>query len=393
MLTRRMPLILAAIAMLAWVTAANAGVMIKTNDGIGADAEVRESEQSTDLGGNVLIGYRNRGNNVEAATRVKTANRSSVSYFKFDISGLPAIGDAFWTTNKQATFQANVRDTNLQQSRLKALRPGATSDSTNPNDWDDTISATQTFAMYGLDPNGTYANDPGGTGMKTDRSGNTYAVAEDKYEWDEGDGTDGSGITFYDAPGITPHCMVSGSCDTSEYGGLATDTLQSKGRIDDFNANVLFLGNWTWPNAFPQNHLAVGLPINFSSPALMDLVKSAKAAGRDSVTLVFATAMDPSKDGIDISVDPEGVTTNFYNFNYIINTKESDPLKADTAWDPDVTDNGESPDPTPSGPGPWSGMSNADGRFSPKLYISVPEPSTLLLVALGLAALAMTRRK
>jgi hypothetical protein len=407
MFTRRMPLILAAVALLAWATVASANVVIKTNAG-GADCEMREENQSTDLFGAVVPGY-NRGAATEAATRENYLNpyptpgslNSSVSYFKFDISGLPEIGDAFWTSNQQAVFRAHVANTNLvRNSRLEALRPGATSASTNSKDWSygtsnlgAADSAVQMqFAVYGLDPNGVYANDPGGTGLRTDRSGNVYASTQDKYEWTEGVGTgaatDVSGITFYDAPGITPHCMLSGSCDTAEYGGVATDVAQSKGHIDDLNSNAQLLGTWTWPMVNPMNHLPIGMAMDFSSPALMSLVQAAKLAGRESVTLIVAANMDEYMDGAPATASPWRLPSSFFGFNYIINPKEKLTLPADTAYDPDVFNS-----PPDSQTSQYSAASNATGRFSPALILRVPEPSSLLLIGLGLAALAFARRK
>lgn len=412
MLIRRMPLILAVVAMFAIVATANATVVIKTN----ADCELRESSQSTVFDDILLTDVvvpdaGNRGNSTELATRVKAGARSSVSYIKFPISDLPDVGDAFWTTNKKAKLQIRLRHENLPESRLRALRPGATSASTSADDWNYDPSATSDqaaqmqFAVYGLDPNGTYST------TKTDRSGNAYAAPQSVYEWSEGDGSEGSGITFYDAPGITPHCMVSGTCDTAEYGGAATDTLQSKGYIDDFNSNVIPLGTWNWPDVQPQNHLPVGLPVDFSSAALLDLIQAAKAAGRDSVTLIVAHNLDPLKDGsysnltvnpddlteIDpitglpvptgMTLDPEALPTSFFNFNYIMNPKEQDPMRTDTGYDSDVTDE------IPAEGSPWSGLPNVDGQYASKLFISVPEPSSLLLVGLAMAGLAMACRR
>lgn len=398
MLMRRMPLILAVVAVLAYVATAHAAVVIKTSDGSGADCELRESSQSTTYdpiadADVVIPDAGNRGANTELATREKNGARSSVGYMKFDITGLPATNDAFWSGIGNATLQVNVRNDNLPESRLRALRPGATSASTNPNDWNYTAGAASDqaaqmqFAVYALDPYGTYANDSAASATRTDRSGNDYTATQSKYEWNEGDNSDGSGIAFYDAPGVTPHCMVSGACDTLEYGGTVDDTLQSKGHIDDFNSNVQLVGTYNWPEVYPQNHLAVGSPINFTSAAVLDAVKAAKDAGRDSVTLIIAANMDEYLDNIDIGTDPGGLPTSFFNFNYLMVPKEESPLsKVDSGYDSDIND--------PNNPlGTPYGRYNADGRYAPKLILTIPEPGTLVLIGLGLAGLAMIRRR
>jgi hypothetical protein len=396
MFTRRMPLTLVVVTMFALVATANATVIIKTNDGNGADCELREEQQSTSYdpvydADVVVPNAYNRGASNELATRLGPT-QSSVSYIKFDITGLPAIGDAFWTAHNKATLRTTVNNSNLvRNNRLEALRPGATSTSTNPDDWNDANSARMEFAVYGLDPNGTYANDPGGSGTKTDRSGNTYTTTQSAYEWAEGTGTgqvaNGDGITFYDAPGITPHCMVLGSCETSEYGGDAANSLQSRGYIDDFDANVIPLGTWNWPQVHPQNHLRVGSPMEFSSPALWQLVQDAKAVGRESVTLIVAHNLDRTLSGVNISVNPDGLPSSFFGFNYLMNPKNKAWLNDDPTWDDDINN------PINPGPTPLEYGDNSDGKYSPWLIISVPEPSGFVLLGLGLAGLAMVGRR
>jgi hypothetical protein len=82
------------------------------------------------------------------------------------------------------------------------------------------------------------------------------------------------------------------------------------------------------------------------------------------------------------------------NFNYLVNPKDQVTLNSDPTWDPNWGDNTPAPGPTPPGPGPFSGASNADGRFSPQLVFYIPEPGSALLMVLGtFAALAAVRRR
>lgn len=110
-------------------------------------------------------------------------------------------------------------------------------------------------------------------------------------------------------------------------------------------------------------HLPVGGPFNFvcqPGSALHDAVAAALETDHKTVTLVMAIAHDQS-------------TTNsqWKGFNYLFNPKEMLTLNIDTA-------------------SPWSGMSNANGEFSPAL-IFVPEPTTMVILLAG--GLLLRRRQ
>ena len=130
----------AALSLLAVVicaTSANAA-WIPTNHGVGADAEVRESNPT-----------QNRGSSTEIASRVKNAeiagsagdggDRNSVIYTKFDVTNLyvPAGGTA---------FRMSYRNNNLNGSRIQDT------ETPNPN-------IRTGLAVYGLATTQTWAED------------------------------------------------------------------------------------------------------------------------------------------------------------------------------------------------------------------------------------------
>lgn len=382
---------------------ANAEIIIPTNQN-GADAEMREFQFATDLGGNVT-GTAN-GASTELATRAinrtaaATNDRSSSMYMKFDISSLPAANDAFWA-DKEVILRGYIRNSNLSQSRLKATRPGG-----NASDQNDLV--TLKFKVGALEPANVYADDPGGTTDATDRSGNPYTNAENKYNWDESD------VTFYAAPGITPHCMLAGSCETATYGGGVNDVHQSLGLYDDFNSDVRLLGEYAWPHVDPQNHLAVGSNVDFVDVDLKQLVFDAKNAGRSHVTLIQWIGVDTLEPASGGTLTPNG----FLNFNYLWVPKEATNLigmpgsSNDNGYDPDTSVANFDAVTNPGGPylgSPYSctfdavnrpqctgtvAGDNTTGRFSPQLIVRVPEPSSIALLGLAsTVALALGRRR
>lgn len=383
---------------------AHAEIIIPTNLG-GADAEVREFEMNATELDTTAVPTAQRGAANELATRaiddgVETNNsdRSSVMYMKFNIAGLPnhAANPAFWA-DKQITFRTTVRNNSLNDSRI-AL----------PNVQSPTIRAN--FNILGLEPGHVYADDPGGSTTRTDRSGNSHSSLQYKYEWSEGIGTGAnnldSGITFLSAPGITPFCTEYGACGEAYGDANPNNIYKTLGQYDDFNSDARMLGNIVLP--IPKNYFGgtanrypVGFPIEFTDPSgnLKQLVFDAQDAGRSSVTLMMHLAIDPRSTA---GGNPTPAST-MLNFNYLFNPKEMTTLSDDNNWDPD----GSGP-LTPTG-SPYScngttatGMANCPGHtlgnnstgaFSPSLIVRVPEPTSMALLALGAVACGLVRRR
>src|SRR3972149_7077648 len=271
---------------------ASAAVIIPTNLGNGADAEVRESEGNIGLLDGVAAGG-NRGGGTELATRKRdsvgvdtsttpntinnyfpTNDRSSVMYLKFDISSLPASADPFWA-DKQVNLQLHVRQNgNIAGQRLWNVIPGG--DSMNIAHY-----RLMQCGVRGLEPTGVYADDNPGAANRTDRVGDPWSATRYRYNWTEGTGnssTDTSGITFYNAPGITPHCVLQGMCTDANIPNSDADSVfQTLGKTDDFDGNTRLIDDtWHWPNeqtaagyttttSLPAN-LTGGTPIDYLDP-------------------------------------------------------------------------------------------------------------------------------
>jgi hypothetical protein len=132
---------------------------------------------------------------------------------------------------------------------------------------------------------------------------------------------------------------------------------------------------------------------------LHDLIEDAKAAGQTHVTIAVAFALNAFQNATGETTQ---ITPNdFLNFNYLVNPKEQDAnttlagrqLALDPTWDSNWSDNTPPPGPTPTGPGPYSGANNDDGRFSPQLVFFVPEPGSFALVVIGTMVAAATGRR
>jgi hypothetical protein len=397
---------------------ANATIIIPTNLN-GADTEVRESSIIDDFG--TTTNSNQFGGHTELATRgidtTTTANndRSSIMFMKFDVSGLPnhTTNAAFWA-DKNLYFKGYVRNTNLTDSRLKfPTAPAGVSPTHIVN-----------FDIRGLEPGHVYADDDPNAANRVDRSGNAYSAPGYKYNWAEGIGTGAnnlaSGISFIDAPGITPHCMAAGSCAAAYGDGDVNNIHKTLGKYDDFNSDARYLGNWQWPlpNGLSpgSNRYPVGLPLEYTDTNgnLKQLVFDAQDAGRSFVTLMLNlavdTLLDPTSSSSGDGPGPGTFPNNtFLNHNYLFNPKEKLVLENDSNWDPD----GSGPigtigspysclhancngDGTPTGDTVLRALGQnpaATGPFSPQLIVRVPEPASAMLLALGSLALAAARRR
>jgi hypothetical protein len=172
----------------------------------------------------------------------------------------------------------------------------------------------------------------------------------------------------------------------------------------------------TTPNGGAR--LPVGQSIIYNGgEELRDLIQRAKDAGRSTVTLVVAFGNDTFQNatGETSQVTPN----NLLNFNYLVNPKEQDSrnsvltpttpdpglqLADDPGWDPDGSGpltptgspfscDGQAPNPN-SANCPGSSIGNNDnGRFSPTLLLHIPEPGSVMLLAIGLFSSAATIRR
>jgi hypothetical protein len=410
----------------------NAAVIVTTNMN-GADAEVREEEITPTVVpglGPVPFGV-NRGTNTELASRMKdatnnTGDRTSAMYLKFDISDANGITNALLAMQNRVSLRLTTRNSaQLRWNRIHGRDPyygTLPADDTNPD-----------FVAFASDP----ANY---TRVKFDVYGLTN-FAHPNYNWSESGiaptwnpvtsplyGPEGS-ITWYNAPGITPDSRINPAQDPGKW---------------NWNSDMLKLGQATLENPglptsvpppFPSvagagsAALCVGcVAIDFkdSQGLLHDLIAAARLAGQTHITLAVAFALDGHQNATGETIQ---VTPNDYlNFNYLVNPKEMDAstgspngqpglqLNDDPSWLPDWTDIDGTPGPDnnpagpnlPAGPGPNTqilphpvtmvptryGAQNDNGRFSPQLVFFIPEPSSLVLLALGsLTALATTRRR
>jgi len=425
-------------AALALGARANAAVIVTTNMN-GADAEVREEELGTpqvvDHDNDPLtapipvpIGV-NRGAATELATRLKdstggSGDRSSVVYLKFDISDANGVTNSVLSQADRTPLRLTTRNSaNLKWNRIYHRKP-----------YYGSLPADDTNSEYVA-----FASDPDNYERVQFNVLGLQNFAHPNYNWSESGVANGwnpatsptygptGSLTWYNAPGITPDSRTS-------------LTAQDAGKWN-FNSDMRWLGNATiedpglpTPLPYPSTPgagsaaLCVGcVAIDFSDPdgRLHDLILDAKAAGQSHVTL----ALHVSNNGFQ-NTDPDGAgplptetsqTTpnDFLNFNYLFNNKEWDAstgtnsqpglqLNDDPLYNTDWTDlvaPAGAADNGLTGPGPNTqilphpatnnptryGAQNDDGRFSPQLVFYVPEPSSIVLLALGTLAASVVR--
>lgn len=445
---------------------AHAAILIPTNFGNGADAEVREDADnhmrpntdaawgplgaprgrnrgglngSTAFGGDLSIsdagGTELASRIKDTTTNVNNQDRTSAMYMKFDISGLTA---SDLMINNKARLRMTIRNTNVNWSRVHALKPyygSLPADATNPEfvAFRDNINnyTRATFNLFGLKPeplaladprrfgdltpslaipNYNWIENPSANGDPFPEGGTNTgeALSLDETTWDavKSPTTGPIGpLTWYNAPGITPDSR--------------TTPLQDAGKFN-FNTDLELLGTFTLPDppgAKPpatvdgSARLPVGMPFYFddTNGLLRNLIQRAMNEGRQNITLVGAVAMDGFQN-----VSPEQLQTTangMLNFNYLINPKEIDDnatlagrqLVNDNNWDPDgagplaptgspYSCDGSTGAGLTNCPGHTIG-NNDDGKFSPTLIL-VPEPASVALACLGLVlATALRRRK
>jgi hypothetical protein len=223
------------LALGALATAANAAI-IPTSKGIGADAEVRDHQPTTNLGASTELASR-IVDNFPVGHATDGTDRFSAMYLKFDITGQTAI------PNQETSVRLTVRNNNLGPNRLQ--------DTTPPGN--NTAFRTG-IAFYGLD-----RDDPGNN-------------------WAE------NTITYITAPG-----MANGGDFNN--GTKDFDFVDPDG-AGPLRAPLSALGVVLLPAIGTQNHLAVGAEVLFSSTALNTFVTQSLNAGKTSVTIVAAVVHD-----------------------------------------------------------------------------------------------------
>ncbi len=209
-------------------------VIIATSQGIGADAEVRDHQPTTNLGASTELATRIVDNHPLGGAS-DGSDRFSAMYLKFDLTGLPPTPVP--TTKVRLTY----RNTNLTPNRIH--------DTATPNP-----DLRTGLAFYGLD---------------RDNPGNN---------WDE------ATITYLTAPGMANGGDFNNG--TKDYDFVDPDG------AGPLRAPLTPLGVAQFPAVPPQNRLPVGGELFFSSPALTAFVNQSLAAGKTSVTIVAGILHD-----------------------------------------------------------------------------------------------------
>jgi hypothetical protein len=210
--------------------------IISTSKGIGADAEVRDHQPTTNFGAstelasrildNFPLGHASDGN-----------DRFSAMYLKFDLTGasIPAGG--------RALVRLTYRNTNLTANRIHDTTPGA-----------ENMALRTGLSFYGLD---------------RDNPGNNWAE---------------STITYTTAPGMANGGDFNNG--TKDYDFVDPD---GGGPL---RQPLVPLGVGLFPEVPPQNRLPVGGQLLFTSTALTNFIQTSLTAGKQSVTIVAGLMHD-----------------------------------------------------------------------------------------------------
>lgn len=329
-----------AAALIVWMaSSANAARIVSTFDVGGADAEVRESTPTTNL-----------GTSTELAVRADSS-RVSKSYVKLPVGSITA-DELSNPITYRLTFGAN----NLNSSRISN-----TTLATPPP----YPSAYDGLLYYILDPNNAGAN------------------------WDE------STITYNNAPG---GLAADGNFTTKDL-DLSAGNLSLLG--EKRFREIGYIGAQPQENHLPVGE-AMDITFAPGS-ALHMAILAAQATAHESITLVTTILHDynGSNQGVlpDYPNNPHG---NFNGINYVFNPKEKNPLNNDNGYDNDVAaadgNEGSPYSCSPSGSnlctnGTTSlGANTAANPFAPQLIL-VPEPTSLLLLVMGAMCAAAGRRR
>jgi hypothetical protein len=219
-------------ALLALAPAGAFAAVIPTSFGIGADAEVRDHQPTTNFGASTELASR-IVDNFPAGHANEGSDRFSAMYLKFDLTGstLPEDGTA--------SVRVTWRNTNLTTNRVH--------DTSSPN-----LEFRTGLAFYGLD---------------RDHAGNAWSEAT---------------LTYSNAPGLNS----DGNNGTKDYDFVDPD---GAGPI---RAPLTPLGVGLFPEVPPQNHLPVGGEVVLSSASLTNFVEQALNDGKQTVTIVAALVHD-----------------------------------------------------------------------------------------------------
>lgn len=317
------------VGVLVALTTPASAVIIPTSKGIGADAEVRDHQPTTNFGGGTELASR-IVDNFPVAHANDGSDRFSAMYLKFDITGQTAL------PGQKTSLRLTYRNTNLTPNRVHDTTPPG-------NNFDFRTG----LAFYGLD---------------RDHAGNSWSEAT---------------ITYLTAPGMDNGGIAGGDFNNGTKDLNTTDP-DGGGPL---RAPLTPLGVQLFPVVPPQNHLPVGGELIFSSNNLNQFVTDALNAGKTSVTIVA-----------NIVHDGKIPVNDWKNFNYLFNPKEQTTLNTDPGYDADVNDPNNSTGSPWSGASNATDA-NGFSPFSPQLIlVPEPSSLAMLGLGMTLAMIGRRRR-